>query len=384
MDKNLRDFLDIIRRTVFDGELTHDGVSEESIRLAREQDVGCLLGRTVNGADNPLYYQAAYRGIARESFIAEVTALLEECGIDYILLKGAWIKDLYPEPALRTSSDIDILVREDSVDRAAEQLCARLGFRAAVKGFHCIPLYREPTCLELHYRLDVGNSHMDPTLGRAWEYAVPQSGHRYVFTPEFALFHSVSHTANHLRAGGCGVRALLDLRLMTDRLAWDEEGLRALLREAQLERFYDVCRELIDAWFGPEGVSETPLSPTAERTGEFILSHKLMGTAESNVVFRRSDRYANSASARVAEGERLGRVGYLLRRVFTTRSYLESLYPQLMGKPGILVPWYQMKRWSRMLDRRTRRRTLHEARINWRLDPDKIRQTESLLEELSL
>jgi hypothetical protein len=69
---------------------------------------------------------AALRNLART---VEVTALLRRAGLESIVLKGPLLAhELYGDVALRVSGDIDLLVREEDLLRAA-QIIAGAGYR---------------------------------------------------------------------------------------------------------------------------------------------------------------------------------------------------------------------------------------------------------------
>ena len=51
-----------------------------------------------------------------------ICEILEETRIPFIPLKGAVIRQYYPEPWMRTSCDIDILVHEEDLERAVKIL----------------------------------------------------------------------------------------------------------------------------------------------------------------------------------------------------------------------------------------------------------------------
>ena len=59
----------------------------------------------------------------------EICRTLEDAGIEFLPLKGAIIRELYPQPWMRTSCDIDILVHEESLDAAIAVLCEKLAFK---------------------------------------------------------------------------------------------------------------------------------------------------------------------------------------------------------------------------------------------------------------
>ena len=63
------------------------------------------------------YSLAQYRVSNLEYEYKRVCNVLEEAGIDYLPLKGAVIRPLYPEPWMRVSCDIDILVHQDAFQK---------------------------------------------------------------------------------------------------------------------------------------------------------------------------------------------------------------------------------------------------------------------------
>lgn len=68
---------------------------------------------------------AQLRVLALERAVVSVVDLLDAAGIDTRVLKGSAVAHLdYPDPALRSYHDIDVLVRADDVDRAVGALTA--------------------------------------------------------------------------------------------------------------------------------------------------------------------------------------------------------------------------------------------------------------------
>ena len=55
-------------------------------------------------------------------FTCRIFCLFQEKNIDFIVLKGIYLRYLYPNPDLRTMSDIDILVHKEDLDKISEIL----------------------------------------------------------------------------------------------------------------------------------------------------------------------------------------------------------------------------------------------------------------------
>lgn len=69
------------------------------------------------------------RVMALDQQLAQVTGLLSAAGVESRALKGSAVAHLdYPDPALRSYVDLDVLVRPDDIDRAVATLAAA-GFR---------------------------------------------------------------------------------------------------------------------------------------------------------------------------------------------------------------------------------------------------------------
>ena len=61
---------------------------------------------------------AVYRYQKLNYELEQICQTLEDAKIPFIPLKGSVIRQYYPEPWMRTSCDIDVLVHEDELDRA--------------------------------------------------------------------------------------------------------------------------------------------------------------------------------------------------------------------------------------------------------------------------
>lgn len=100
------------------------------MRLAKQHEVQPMAayGLLLTGGLTPeqeqrcrqLIYQIMIYQERMDQELRRTCDLLEKAQIDYMPLKGAVIRSLYPEPWLRTSGDIDILVKD--ADRAAKLL----------------------------------------------------------------------------------------------------------------------------------------------------------------------------------------------------------------------------------------------------------------------
>lgn len=363
------------------GECCPSLLSDEEARrlyaLAKHHDLAHLAtvalerhGQLPDGEIGELYAKARLLAVYRHGRLSYATdaacAALEAAGIDHIPLKGAIIRALYPEPWMRTSCDVDILVHEEDVDRAARAIEAACGLAEKPRRrYHDVLLCLDAdTHIELHFSLREGYRSMDAVLARAWEHAEPEVGHRYRLTPEFFLFYHVAHMAHHFLHGGCGLRPFLDLYLLTERWEYDGDRLDALLSEGGLSVFFHAVCEAVGVWLRGEEPSEM-----TERLAAYIFSAGTYGLLANRVAVGTAGK---------------SRARYLLGRIFLPYATLCEYYPTLRRR-RFLLPWYQMKRWWAVLRSRSRRQgAVAELRRGATVSSGQTKEIASLLSGLGL
>ena len=300
-----------------------------------------------------------------------ICAVLESACIPYLPLKGAVIRDMYPEGWYRPSCDIDILVGREDLKRAVTALVEKLGYSASdVEHFHDVDLYSKGGVhLELHFNILENMDNLDQTLRRVFDYATPVSdgGYALKLTDTFLVFHVVAHCYYHFLRGGCGIKPLMDLFVISNRggLNVDENELRSLLEETNTARFYDVCLELVKVWF--EGKPHTDLT---ERMARYILSGGVYGSVENTIAVKRN-------------GPGRSRIGYLWSRIFMPYSDLKIKYP-VLNKHPYLTPIMHIVRWFGLLSPTKRCKAMNEMRINSVIDGNRLQEVESLLCDLGI
>lgn len=284
---------------------------------------GLLSGKTAENLYREQVYATLYRYENQCYALEKVCGVLEEAKISYIPLKGAVIREMYPQPWMRTGCDIDILVHKEDVENAAKAITEALGYTLKGRGKHDISiLSTENIYIELHFSLleEDASPAMAKVLNKAWEYAVPaeKGGYEYKLDDAMFYFYHVAHMAKHFIIGGCGIRPFLDLWLMEQSKNYDTAETRALLRKGKLTDFMKTARQLSRVWFSGEEHDEITLLMQ-----DFIFNGGCFGSAETKML-----------SEQQKSG---GRIKYLLSRVFVPYDYLKSQYP-IIKKYSFLTP----------------------------------------------
>jgi hypothetical protein len=209
------------------------------------------------------YYRAVAQRVVEDVALTRVLDVLEAARVPVVLLKGAALaRSVYPDPVLRSMSDVDVLVPVESLALVDEQL-ARLGYHRAsdevpghrpkrfMRRFGKVWVYRGPLCLEVHHKLVGGEwirwvSGMAEVAAEVRERAVPvhNGSHALQLSPEDTLLHLCVHLAVINAFTGVVLRNLMDVALVLDResIRWPE-----LLERARRWRVATACYVALDA-----------------------------------------------------------------------------------------------------------------------------------------
>ncbi len=368
-----------IIRAAFGLEYNEIDLSKEDVsslvRIARRQSILYIfaLGLKNMGYSDLLSEQlkdycenkTVYDFVQRDEALKVVTKTLEETSVSFIPLKSAVLRELYPKPYMRTSADIDVLVHEDDLKKAVEALESKTAFRCIKRGHHDMHLINQRVHLELHFSLMTNLEKMDDVLGRAWEYSVSiGTGKEYHFSPEYQVFYITAHAAKHfIKEGGVGIRPLIDLWLLRTKTTYDEDAVKSLCKEAGILGFYDVCCDLLSVWF-----NDGCYSDVTESFEELVFSGGVFGSEHTQIISRR----------RRNRGAK-----YALKRVFRNSSDIKELYPKSKDHP-ILIPYYQVARWTHVLNPAKRRQAREELKHANSIDQAEIEKYDALMKTMGL
>ena len=311
---------------------------------------------------------AVFRYKRIEHELITLSKLFEDEKIPFIPLKGSVIRKYYSKPWMRTSCDIDILIKETEFERAKNIICSKLGYKAEdTPGYHDISLYSPSGVhLELHFNIKEKMEQIDILLEKAWDYAAPKSegSCEYVFSPEFFIFHIVAHMSYHFINGGCGIRPFMDMYLVKKNTEYNEAELIKMCDECNLADFYRSVSYLTDSWF-----SDKQKNALTERMQEYLIYGGVYGTLENKVAVDRTRRGGKSR--------------YALSRIFIPFRSLKLLYPILERHPW-LMPVCHIRRWFSIIFGGRLKSSIGEMKANSNISDEKANQTANLLKEIGL
>lgn len=280
------------------------------------------LPKDVDQALFGVYHQEIFKDSQLEHVKHQLQNKLIQEQIPHIFLKGSLLKYNYPIPALRTMSDLDVLVHTEDYDRL-DAACAALDAQMFTSdGNHRNYRFPGGVLVECHPNLVHHASPVAAGVNPGWQYAKPDCPTASVELTEEGFYLSlICHMADHFVSGGIGVRFVLDVWVFRN---LRKEPVDRAFVEAELEKFgllafTQKIEQLADIWFGD---GET--NPVLEELAEYILTSGSHGTAQREIL--------NAVS--LSKGG--NRKSVLWSKVFYPRAELEDRFPWAKGKPWLL------------------------------------------------
>lgn len=294
--------------------------------------------------------------------LSQIRSCLDGAGVAYIPLKGSVIRPYYPNPNMRTSCDVDVLVRESELDAAITAL-ESAGYRRGNKNYHDVSMFSpEGIHLELHFNIQENMDNLDAVLKDAWDHAVPDEGSGYKFSNEFFAFHIFAHMAYHFLAGGCGIRPLADIWIMEHKMGVTCADAKTLLEKAGIYRFAQHMSALATQCFSTDEAVDDPAL-------EYIFKGGIYGSLQNKVTVQKE-----------ATGSTLS---YALKRIFLPYKTMVSVYPVLKKAP-YLLPFYHVARWLRILFGGRARHAVSELTHTIDVSEKEMAQVKALRDQLGI
>ena len=361
-----------------EGALYDSAMLLEMTALARYHDLTHLLALGLrnnglltleNGELEKEIFHAAFRFEQLNYELTSICRTLERAQVPFIPLKGSVLRQYYPEPWMRTSCDIDVLVHEEDLDGATSALADALNYRIGEKSAHDIQIFTPSgQHIELHFNLieDHRIKGASAILNRVWDAAVPCGGwtYQYEMPDELFYFYHIAHMAKHIENGGCGIRPFLDIWVLMHYVPHDRDRREQLLADGGLSVFAGQAERLAEIWFGT-GMHDD----TTRCLEQYILSGGVYGNLVNQISVQQ-----------IKQG---GRLRYACSQIWLPYEALKWAYPSLERKPQLLA-LYELRRWGRLLFIDGIGRGLSKLRLNSSISNECTANVRELLSALGL
>ncbi len=347
---------------------------KDAFLLARKHDLGHLfyvaaesLGVLPIGNDEneneflkaaeKVKYRAIARYVGLDFEVNHINNVLNSACIKHIFLKGTELRSLYPEPWMRTSCDIDVLVHREDLKNAISSLTQEEYICKSGVQFHDVSLFHGMTHLELHHNIMEAVDSMDKVLSQVWNYVIPYDSYQMKMYDSFFVFHQIAHLAYHFTHGGSGFRPFIDIWLL-EKQGYDHKEVEELCKKAGINKFYKRIIALNQVLFSGECCTDDD-----EKIIEYILGIGKYGELEG----------ANELVVR-----NTGRIKRALHYIFVPYKELVVIYPY--AKYRFLVPFYQIRRWiDRIFVQKKRHHAMQKIKKMRRYSKETIKKMRELL-----
>lgn len=256
---------------------------------------------------------------------SEFEEYAEKNGIDILMLKGIYLKRLYPEPELREMCDIDILYNPQQ-SKELERIFISLGYKKG-KTTTCHDGWFNPengVTFEAHHVL---NSQENKKLSYYNNYrnrAKRIDGRKHIFhmTNEDLYIHLLLHIRSHLKTKSVMLKQLADLYIMKINTNLDLQIINGYLKELNLERLADCLERLAVLLF--ENPSDIINESELLKLADYIFGNLSFGDFG----------HAQAQEAAKSGGNKLKA---LLKQIFPKAERIYNSYP-LVARHRYLLP----------------------------------------------
>ncbi len=298
--------------------IIYSGITNSNVKLPPELNNKFFASATAAIA----FFERQQRGLL------ELYESFDQNGIDYLPLKGAAIRSMYPQEEFRAMGDMDVLVRAEQYEKIASVM-RKLGYDEREEWYSVFSWRKNLLHAELHQcpiPTDVEDYHAYYSDG--WHLAERIKGEscRHKMSDEDCLIYVFVHFAKHYRIAGIGIRQLIDIYVLLGCCPdMNMDYIRKELEKLNLIKFFDNVVKTIKVWFEDADADET----TDLITNKLIASGAF-GTAEA---------FNQSASVKAKKkGEvKHTRTNHVFKALFLPYDSMCILFP-ILKKVPILLP----------------------------------------------
>lgn len=311
------------------------------------------------------------RAVLQEYYAEQILNRFEQEGIKCLPLKGIILRHLYPQPHMRSMTDLDILVDVEKLQET-RKIMPELGFEAwRYDEHHDIYNIKPYVNVELHKLLIVGE--MEDYFQIGFERAHLKEGTSYIYEMSLEDFyiHVLGHMAYHFAHGGVGIRLVLDIRVYLDKYGdvMNQEYIKQELEKAGLYTFAQHAEKLSEIWFLGAVSNEF-----YDELGMYIVQSGYLGSQKHKEILevvKQSEENVNVASRWKA----------IFEAIFPPYKTMAFIYPILKRIP-VLLPVTWIARWTNVIV--TRRESISRIQRLSQTDDADIKKLSKLYDKLDM
>ncbi|MBR4721057.1 MAG: nucleotidyltransferase family protein [Clostridia bacterium] len=270
----------------------------------------------------------------QQYYLEKLKKRFEEEKIRFICIKGAYMRTVYPETYMRSSTDLDIYVDDENTERVRDIITEFGGEIGRFSHQMKDDTYNigKFVHIEIHRNLFNEKCPWSEKCQEIIDRTLPKQEGSYeqVMSSEDFYLHMLAHMAYHLKYIGCGIRMVLDIWVYLNKFSdtMDREILDQRLKDCELDIFEKEILKLVDYWFnGKDADAKT------KALAKYIFESGLFGNSKQNMAMEMATNVDKYGSVQISIFKKL--------KHYTFLPYHQMciIYPKLQKYP-ILLPYY--------------------------------------------
>ena len=291
------------------------------------------------GINHEKFHDAMKKAVRKNIFFdiewKNIMAEFENQDIWYMPIKGAVLKNIYPENGMREMADYDVLY-----DINKQQAVKKIMLESVGKSNHDI--YHKQPVLNFELHTSLFGEHHTPKLYNYYsdfsKYLIKDIGNNfgYHLSDEDFYIYMTAHEWKHYSKSGTGIRSLLDcyVYLMHNGDSLDWSYIEEQMKQLGISDFEEKRRELALKVFSSVTIPDLNDSET-----EMLLYYLTAGT------------YGTFENRLKKELQERSKTGYILGNMFPRMKYMRSSVEFVDHYPA-LYPAGILYRWGRIILKR--------------------------------
>ena len=312
------------------------------------------------------------RTVSQVNEIKDMRRRFEEREIINQPMKGAWMKFIYPSPEMREMSDIDVLIGQDCMDKAATEL-QDMGY-SLVKAIKHHDIYTKKPfmTIEAHramYDKTVDTKQYNYFSDFSKAQPVENSNYTYNFNDNDFYIYMIAHMAKHFYTMGCGIRNLLDIYvyLKAKGQMLDREYLDVEFNKLGLKAFVEQMEELAFVWMDGK-----PCSELQQHIFDYMLDGGIYGKDENGIW--------NKFAEEKIKGKEVSRFKLKVWYYFPPISYMSEYYPILEEHPYLYPAVWIVRVWRGIFGKKG----IHKREMLREIDTEQIKIYQQIYQTMDL
>lgn len=262
---------------------------------------------------------------------------MKKAEINFLLIKGAVLRDYYPIKEYRTSGDIDVIINYSDIDKCREIFDAEKVKITDTRNNFFAFRYQEQN-IEIHTNFDMDHPYFENIFD-----ICDKSGFEYKISDELHLLYVLCHIAKHFNLFGAGIKMFMDIDVLIRHMKnFDYDQFLKKCNELNIETFAKSCFSLCNYWFSTPVKAEIDFKQNDDFRKLFedeIISSGSFGFNKRNL----GNYYINKGIGKSGKNNIFAKIKAFSAMLFPKKEYIKSEFNYLK-KYSFLLPFAYIHR----------------------------------------